>query len=188
MERDENTGPRPGRPAARIATLALLAVLGAVSGCGMPELPGLYRIDVQQGNVVDRKMASRLEIGMEESKVRFILGTPLLVDPFNPNRWDYIYTLRQSSGSAVRRHLALYFTDGRLARVEGDLESGTAPDSERAPTLVTVPQRETREGFLERLVPDFLKDDGEPESGAGAPEEPSGTGVPEESSGTGSDG
>ena len=177
MERDENTGPRPGRPAASTAALVLLAVLGAGSGCGMSDLPGLYRIDVQQGNVIDREMVGRLEIGMEESKVRFILGTPLLVDPFNPDRWDYIYTLRQGSGPTVRRHLALYFTDGLLARIEGDLESGTASDPERAPILVTVPQRKTREGFLERLVPDFLKDDGEPESGAGAPEEePSGTG------------
>ena len=176
MEREENTGPRPGRPAARTAALMLVAVIGTGSGCQTSDLPGLYRIDIQQGNVIDREMVSRLEIGMEESKVRFILGTPLLVDPFSPNRWDYVYTLRQGSGPTVRRHLALYFTGGRLARVEGDLESGTAPDPERTPTLVTVPQRKEREGFLERLIPDFLKDDGEPESGAGAPEEPSGTG------------
>lgn len=179
MERDEDTGSRPGRPAARTTALVLIAVLGTGSGCQMPDLPGLYRIDVQQGNVIDREMVSRLEIGMEESKVRFILGTPLLVDPFNPDRWDYIYTLRQGSEPTVRRHLALYFTDGRLARVEGDLELGTAPDPERAPTLVTVPQRKDREGFLERLVPDFLKDDDEPKSGAGAPEEPSGAGSSE---------
>lgn len=179
MERDENTGPRSDRPAARTATLVLVAVLGTGSGCQMPDLPGLYRIDVQQGNVVDREMAGRLEIGMEESKVRFILGTPLLVDPFNPDRWDYVYTLRQGFGPTVRRHLALYFTDGRLARVEGDLEVETAPDSERTPILVTVPQRKDRKGILERLIPDFLKDDDEPESGAGASEEPSGTGSSE---------
>ena len=179
MERDEDTGPRPGRPAARTAALVLVAVLGTGSGCQMPDLPGLYRIDIQQGNVIDREMLGRLEIGMEESKVRFILGTPLLVDPFNSDRWDYIYTLRQGSGPTVRRHLALYFTDGRLARVEGDLDAGTAPDSERAPTLVTVPQRKDREGILERLIPDFLKDDDGSESGAGASEEPSGTGSSE---------
>lgn len=179
MERDENTGPRSDRPAARTAALVLVAVLGTGSGCQTPDLPGLYRIDVQQGNVVDREMAGRLEIGMEESKVRFILGTPLLVDPFNPDRWDYVYTLRQGFGPTVRRHLALYFTDGRLARVEGDLEVETAPDSERTPILVTVPQRKDRKGLLERLIPDFLKDDDEPESGAGASEEPSGTGSSE---------
>ena len=178
MERDENTGSRPAPPAARTAALVLIAVLGTGSGCQMPDLPGLYRIDVQQGNVIDQEMVDRLEIGMEESKVRFILGTPLLVDPFNPDRWDYIYTLRQGSGPTVRRHLMLYFTGGRLARMQGDLEPGAAPDSARTPTLVTVPQRKGREGFLERLIPDFLKDDDEPGSSAGAPEpeEPSGTG------------
>ena len=182
MERDEDTGPRPDRPAARTAALVLIAVLGAGSGCQMPGLPGLYRIDVQQGNVIDQEMVNRLEIGMEESKVRFILGTPLLADPFNRNRWDYIYTLRPGSGPTVRRHLLLYFTDGRLARIEGDIEPGAAPETERAPTLVTVPQRRDREGFLERLVPDFLKDDDTPESGADTPE--SGAGTPAEPSAT----
>ena len=182
MERDEDTGSRPDRPAARTAALVLIAVLGAGSGCQMPGLPGLYRIDVQQGNVIDQEMVNRLEIGMEESKVRFILGTPLLVDPFNRNRWDYIYTLRPGSGPTVRRHLLLYFTDGRLARIEGDIEPGAAPETERAPTLVTVPQRGDREGFLERLVPDFLKDDDTPESGADTPE--SGAGAPAEPSAT----
>ena len=125
----------------------------------MPEIPGVYRIDVQQGNAVDREMLDRLEIGMDRNKVRFILGTPLLADPFHQDRWDYVYSLRSGSEPEVRQRVSLYFADDRLARIEDHLDPDAFPGmaSERIQTLVTVPPRRAREGFLDALVPDFLK-------------------------------
>ena len=151
------------------AAFAVAAAAGVNGGCEMPRMleapriPGVYRIDVQQGNAVDREMLDQLEIGMDTRKVRFIMGTPLLVDPFHQNRWDYVYSLRTGSGPAVRQRATLYFVDDRLARIEDHLDPDVVPEmaSERIRTLVTVPQRRTRTGFLDMLVPDFLKPDRE---------------------------
>ena len=145
-----------------IAALVLAVAAGINGGCGMPrmpEIPGVYRIDIQQGNAVDREMLDRLEIGMDRSKVRFILGTPLLADPFHQDRWDYVYSLRSGSEPEVRQRVSLYFTGDRLARIEDHLDPDAFPGmaSERIQTLVTVPPRRAREGFLDALVPDFLK-------------------------------
>ena len=150
-----------------IVALAVAVAAGAMGGCEMPrmpEIPGIYRIDIQQGNTVDRGMLDRLAIGMDRHKVRFILGTPLLTDPFHQDRWDYVYSFRTGSEPAVRQRVSLYFADDRLARIEDHLDPDALPGmaSEGIRTLVTVPQRRTRKGFLDVLVPDFLKRDDKP--------------------------
>ena len=164
--------------AGRAAALALAAAAGVNSGCGgmprMPEIPGVYRIDIQQGNAVDREMLDQIEIGMDRRKVRFILGTPLLVDPFHQNRWDYVYSFHTGSEPAARQRVSLHFVDDRLARIEDHLAPGTLPGvvSERTRTLITVPQRRTREGLLDALVPDFLKRGDEPADPSAADDAP----------------
>lgn len=97
---------------------ALLA-LGAVTACA-PPWPQAHRIDIQQGNVVTQDMLAQLEPGMDQRDVRFIMGTPMLNSPFHADRWDYIYTLRPSEGEREHLHVALFFEEGRLARIGGD--------------------------------------------------------------------
>ena len=150
----------------KAAALVLVVAAGVNGGCEMPRIPGLYRIDIQQGNIVNQEMIDQLEIGMERRKVSFILGTPLLADPFNQDRWDYLYSLRTGSGTAVTQRLSVYFADDRLVRIENHLEPGVVPVlEERTQTLVKVPQREPRESVFGELVPDVLKRIGEPEGG-----------------------
>ena len=120
-------------------------------------------------------MLDRLEIGMERRKVRFIMGTPLLVDPFNEDRWDYVYSLRRGSGKEITQRVSLYFADDRLARVEGALASEAIPEAaaKRIQTRVKVPKRQPPEGFLDRLTPDFLSGDDEPgDAAAGGGSQP----------------
>ena len=100
-------------------------------------------------------MVDQLEVGMERRKVRFILGSPLLVDTFNPDRWDYLYVMRPGSGTEVRQRVSVYFVDDRLARIEDRLEEGLLQDEERIQTLVKVPPQRARQGILYRLIPDF---------------------------------
>lgn len=179
MDHDRPAASRTRRFPPKAAAL-FLAAAGLNGGCGMPALPELpafpdlpgipdiYRIDVQQGNIVDQEMLGQLEIGMERRKVRFILGTPLLVDPFNQDRWDYVYSLRRGSGEEVTQRVSVYFVDDRLARIEDGLEAGAVPGSaaERIQTLVKVPKRQSsEEGVLDRLTPDFLKRDDDPAGG-----------------------
>ena len=185
MEHDRIVVPRTRRLPPRVAALCVVLAAGAGSGCEMPMLPelpslpslpalpqlpgipGIYRIDIQQGNIVNREMLDRLEIGMERSKVRFILGTPLLIDPFSRNRWDYIYSLRRGSGEEARQRVSVHFIGDRLARIEADLDPEAIPELavERAQTRVKVPRRPPPRGLLDRFTPDFLWEDDESQGG-----------------------
>lgn len=95
-----------------------------LAGCsGVPTIPGIgpYKIDIQQGNYVNQDMVSKLKPGMTRSQVRFILGTPLVVDMFRTNRWDYVYVYEKRGRVTEHRKLTVIFEDDKLARVEGDV-------------------------------------------------------------------
>jgi outer membrane protein assembly factor BamE len=106
--------------------LALALGLGLIAGCSNLSLSP-YRIEVRQGNLVTQEMAAQLKPGMTRDQVRFVLGTPLLADPFHAERWDYVYRFKPGYGEAQQRRLTVFFQDGKLARVEGDVvPAGTA--------------------------------------------------------------
>jgi outer membrane protein assembly factor BamE len=89
----------------------------------VPMLPGLsaHRIDIQQGNVVTQEMVAKLKPGMTRQQVRFVLGTPPIVDPFHPQRWDYVYYYRKAGTVTEHRRLVLLFDGDTLKRIEGDV-------------------------------------------------------------------
>jgi outer membrane protein assembly factor BamE len=98
---------------------ALLLVLALqLAGCGWL---APYRIDIQQGNFVSQDMVAQLKRGMTKEQVRFVLGTPLVTDIFHADRWDYVYLLERPGQPRVQRRLVVFFEDGRLARLEGDV-------------------------------------------------------------------
>lgn len=79
-----------------------------------------YRFDIQQGNTISEEKVAQLQPGMNEDQVRFIMGTPLLQDVFHNQRWDYIYYLKPQHGDIERRHVAVFFTDGKVDHVTQD--------------------------------------------------------------------
>ena len=113
--------PAPARPVwyARLAILLLPAVLAA-PGCGFVGFPGVYRIDVEQGNLVDQEMIEQLEPGMSRRQVRFIMGSPLVEDTFNPDRWDYPYVIRNGQTVIREAQVSIFFDGDRLVEVRGD--------------------------------------------------------------------
>ena len=117
-----------------LATRLLLAVLVlGVSGCSHFKFPGVYRINVQQGNILDQEKLDQIKIGQTKRQVQFVLGTPLLLDTFNPDRWDYIYSVRKGSKILGEKHFIAYFEGDKLARYEGDVGPGKAAVAD--PTL-----------------------------------------------------
>ena len=108
--------------------VALLLVCAHLSGCGVPRIPGItpYKPDIQQGNFVSHEMVQQLKPGMTREQVRFLLGTPLLTDIFHADRWDYVYWRETPDGKRESRKLALFFSDGKLARMEGNIVSPAA--------------------------------------------------------------
>ena len=82
---------------------SLSLVILTLSACSKDKIPGVYRIDIQQGNQVTQEMLSKLEPGMTKSQVSFVMGTPMLIDVFHPNRWDYIYSFHPGNGTREQR-------------------------------------------------------------------------------------
>ena len=106
-----------------VTRLAFLLALSAAACADVPRIPGLspYKIDIQQGNFVSPEMVGQLKPGMSKEQVRFVLGTPLLTDIFHGDRWDYVYWREASSGKREQRKLAVFFADGKLTRLDGDI-------------------------------------------------------------------
>ncbi len=102
----------------RIVLVAL--ALTCLSACSAVGFPGVYRIDVEQGNIVDQEMADQLQPGMSKRQVRFILGTPLIEDPFNQSRWDYKYSRRNGLKVLDEAVLTVVFEQDALTEVRGD--------------------------------------------------------------------
>ncbi len=91
------------------------------SGC-------VYRAAISQGNLIKQEDLDQVEIGMTKNQVRFLLGTPMIDDPFTRNRWDYVYYLKIGRKDASQtRWVSVFFVD--------EVVSEISPNQELAPTL-----------------------------------------------------
>ena len=103
-----------------IRPVALGCFLASLVGCASNfGFPGVYRINVEQGNVVTDEMVEQLRLGLNRRQVRYILGTPLIEDSFHEDRWDYRYMLRNGNELLSETQLTLWFEEDELVRVEG---------------------------------------------------------------------
>ena len=106
----------------------LLVVACAIAGCANPlsrqaldNFSLTYKINIQQGVVVTQEMADQLRTGMTRDQVRFVLGTPILTDPFHADRWDYPFRFQPGRGRIEERRFTVYFDkDDRMVRYNGD--------------------------------------------------------------------
>lgn len=98
----------------RKLTRYLLIVAFLAQGC-------VYVAPISQGNVLDEDDVEQVETGMTRSQVRFLLGTPMVNDPFHANRWDYVYYLKAGRGDALlKRWISVYFEDDQVTRIVTD--------------------------------------------------------------------
>lgn len=100
----------------RIRNAALLAfaivAFGSAAGC-------VYRIDIQQGNFLEAKDIDRVAVGMTRIQVRSLLGTPMVADPFESWRWDYVYYLKKGRWKKPdQRHFIVFFEDDKVNRID----------------------------------------------------------------------
>ena len=112
------TSWRPGSMSIRKLTLIFLlsVALGASGGC-------VYRANIAQGNLIKQEDLDQLEVGMTRSQVRFLLGTPMIDDPFHHDRWDYVYYLKIGRRDATfKRWVSVFFEDEQVARIVEDQE------------------------------------------------------------------
>ncbi len=100
----------------RFLTLLLLTGTLLASGC-------VYQAALSQGNLLNQEDIDQVKVGMTRSQVRFLLGTPMIDDPFHQDRWDYVYFLRLGRNKAsFKRWISVYF--------DGDVVTEFVPDQE----------------------------------------------------------
>lgn len=132
----------------RLLIVALAAA--AISGCGF------FRVEIQQGNYITADQVRKLEPGMNKREVRYIMGTPLIVDPFHAkSRWDYYYAFSPDLGSDFeRRRVTLFFKDDALQRVSGDTDDTELAEAYEGTggTRVHTPTEAADEGFFEEIL------------------------------------
>lgn len=135
-------------------SVTLLASLSLLS-CStlLNHLPGVYSLAIQQGNIVTQTMVDQLQPNMTKKQVLFIMGSPMLVDAFHPNRWDYIYSNKPTSGDYEQKRLSLFFTDDdRMMGIQGDFKPSDKPSKVATDVTVTVPKRDLDKTLWEKIT------------------------------------
>lgn len=103
----------------KICSIVILSVFTTwgLSACGSGLL-SVHKIDVQQGNALTASSVARLRVGMMPEQVRFLLGHPMVIDPFHEDRWYYVYYFKPGNGQFEERRVTVFFNDGRVVRIE----------------------------------------------------------------------
>lgn len=119
----------------------------------LTNLPGVYTVDVQQGNMVDQSMIDQLRPNMNKRQVLYIMGSAMLVDFFHKNRWDYLYSAQVDGGDRQQKRISLYFENDQLIGVQGDFKPSEVPVVKLSDeTTVDVPKRDLEKTLWEMIT------------------------------------
>jgi outer membrane protein assembly factor BamE len=97
--------------------IALILTL-FLAGCAFP---GVYKINVQQGNIVTKKELNALTKGMPRSQVHAVMGTPLMLNPVDTSREYYVYTFQRAGGDIDEQRIIVYYEDDRFSHYDAQL-------------------------------------------------------------------
>lgn len=116
-------------------------------------LPYVYKIDVNQGNVVDQTMIDQLRPNMTKRQVLYIMGSPMLVDFFHQNRWDYVYSVRKGGEELEQKTVSIFFENDQLKNIQGDFRPSATPVSKpKTDAIVDVPKRDLEKTLWESMT------------------------------------
>jgi outer membrane protein assembly factor BamE len=132
--------------------LALVFLLLTITACS--EFPWVYKIDIEQGNIIEQEAVDQLIPGLTKDQVRFILGSPINIDTFNQQRWDYIYSMSRGGGGHRQERLSLYFVGDRLEYFQGDFIPSDAMEDEQAAEedIIEEQQKQAKAELLDQNV------------------------------------
>jgi len=125
-------------------SLALVTSI-TLSGCStiMNNLPGVYTLEIQQGNIITQEQIDQLRPQMTKRQVLYIMGSSMLIDTFHQQRWDYIQSEQPSGEDRTQERLSLIFDENnKLSTIQGDLRPSATPTRKKSTvTTVEVPTR-----------------------------------------------
>jgi len=102
--------------------IASFLVLSGCNNIGSMDFPGVYKISIPQGNIITQEMVDQLRPGMTKRQVIFVMGTPLVRDPYHQDRWDYVYNFQPGGGERGQERLSVLFENDQLVSLSGDFE------------------------------------------------------------------
>ena len=105
-------------------TLLLLICLMLLGACSnrLFQFPGVFKIPIVQGNIITQNMVDQLRPGMTKRQVIFVMGSPLVADPFHQDRWDYVYNFQPGGGIRVGERVTVFFENDQLVLLTGDYQ------------------------------------------------------------------
>ena len=135
-------------------SLSLLTSLTLVS-CStiLNNLPGVYTLEIQQGNIIDQAMIDQLRPGMNKRQVLYIMGSPMLDDVFHKNRWDYLYSDQPGGEDRVQKRISLFFENDQITGIQGDFRPSAVPVIKTSgETTVDIPKRDLEKTLWEKIT------------------------------------
>ena len=132
----------------------------AFAACSWDWLPFVYKQDIHQGNVISQEMVDQLRPGMNKRQVTFIMGAPLMTDPFHDERWDYVYSNQPGDEPRVQKNITLIFKGDELAELQGDFRPGTLPSIEmKKDSTLSVPRIDREKTVWQMVTGLFSNED-----------------------------
>ncbi len=126
----------------------------------MNNLPGVYTLDIQQGNIISQDLVDQLRPNMTKRQVLYIMGSSMLVDVFHQKRWDYLYSEQLDGEARKQKRLSLFFDGDQLVGVQGDFKlSSLAVAKKSKTTTIELPPREFDKTLWEKITGLFSDDD-----------------------------
>ena len=150
----------------RAVFLLAIAIPLVLTACEtiLTNLPGVYTIDIEQGNMIDQSMVDQLRPNMSKRQVLYIMGSPMLTDTFHEQRWDYLYSNQPGGEDRLQKRISLYFNGDNLAGVQGDFRPSQLPViKESTETTVDIPKRNLDKTMWEKITGLFTSDDEQPQ-------------------------
>ena len=110
----------------RILTILLSFIF--ISACSIPKV---YKLTVQQGNIVTQDMLDELKVGMTKRQVAYVMGTPLIRSPYQQERWDYLYTLERRDKVVKDYQVTVFFQNDIYTHFEGEVPQEEKPEKQQ---------------------------------------------------------
>ncbi|MBS3963566.1 MAG: outer membrane protein assembly factor BamE [Methylomonas sp.] len=140
------------------AAIALLALPACETI--MTNLPGVYTIDIKQGNIIEQAMVDQLRPNMTQRQVLYLMGSPMVSHAFHQQRWDYLYSEQPGGEARLQKRLSLFFSGDHLIGMQGDFRPGAVPILKDAgETTVELPKRELDTTMWQKITGLFSGDD-----------------------------
>ncbi len=118
----------------------------------MNNLPGVYTLDIQQGNKIDQDMINQLRPNMTKRQVLYIMGSPMLMDVFHNKRWDFLYSVHVDHELEQKKQVTLFFEGDFLAGIEGDYKPNINAPKVVKETIIEAPKRDLDLTLWEKIT------------------------------------